>query len=210
MVHRQVSYQCPSHEGLGIPNLGHWLTERLVSLSWSLMRDAVWGHKVKKAFLHLRFNLKAKNCRRPKGEAPYITKCHKVLHSLPGSSDLSQFQKELHQELVVDFALDLLEERFSRLLEEIHSQWNWVPGSGFLNNFEFLLTQNTLPFSPARLSKQASQICLIALAAAVERKKWLSMPSTTVSKSTHFRVTSGSGWFTSTTNSAAQCWLHCR
>ena len=36
-------------------------------------------------------------------------------------------------------------------LEEIHSQWNWAPGSGYLNNSEFSLTwrlvRNALPLA---------------------------------------------------------------
>ena len=48
-------------------------------------------------------------------------------------------------------ASDSLVERLSLSLEEIRSQWNWAPCSGFLNNSEFSLTwrlaQNTLPLA---------------------------------------------------------------
>ena len=37
-------------------------------------------------------------------------------------------------------ASDPLVEQFGWSAEEIHSQWNWAPGSGFLNNSEFSLT----------------------------------------------------------------------
>ena len=46
-------------------------------------------------------------------------------------------------------ASDPLSEQRGWTAEEIHSHWNWVPGSGFLNNYEFSLTwrliQNALP-----------------------------------------------------------------
>ena len=45
---------------------------------------------------------------------------------------------------------DPLSEWHGWTAEEVCSLWNWAPGSGFLNNSEFLLTwrlaQNALPF----------------------------------------------------------------
>ena len=48
--------------------------------------------------------------------------------NLHESNDLSHSQKELYQELVVGSASDLLVVRLGKSLEEIHSQWNLVPG----------------------------------------------------------------------------------
>ena len=48
-------------------------------------------------------------------------------------------------------ASDPLAERLDWSAEEIRSEWNWAPGSGFLNNSEFSLTwrlaRNALAFS---------------------------------------------------------------
>ena len=113
--------------------------------------------------------------------------------TLSESSDLSRSRKGLDRELVVGTASDPFEELLGWSLDEIRSQWNWVPGSGFLNNSEFSLTwrlaRNAYP-SPAGLSNQAWQTCPIAHAAAVVCKKWLCMLCTVASKSAHFRVTS--------------------
>ena len=50
---------------------------------------------------------------------------------------------------MVGSASDPLSERHGWMAEEIHSYWNWAPGSSFLNNSEFSLTwqlaQNALP-----------------------------------------------------------------
>ena len=93
-----------------MPDLeSHWLAERLAFLSHFLRRDTVWEHKVKVAFPRLKSIPKTKSCHRPRSETPFLS----ALHSLPGSSDLSQFQKELYRELVVGFALDLLKEQLS-------------------------------------------------------------------------------------------------
>ena len=100
----------------------------------------VWGQKVKKAFPHLKFNPKAESCHRLRGEALFFTKCCKALRNLLGSSDLSWSRKELYRELVVGITSDPLEKCLGWSLDEIRSQWNWAPGSGFLNNSEFSLT----------------------------------------------------------------------
>ena len=48
-------------------------------------------------------------------------------------------------------ASDPLIEWLSWLMEEVSSQWDWAPGSGFLNNSKFSLTwwlaQNMLPLA---------------------------------------------------------------
>ena len=59
---------------------------------------------------------------------------------LPRSSDLSLPRKKLYHGLVEGSVSDPLEKRLDWLLGEIRSQWNWVPGSSFLNNSEFSLT----------------------------------------------------------------------
>ena len=62
------------------------------------------------------------------------------LPDLPQSSDLSQPQKELYWDLVVGSVLDFLMDWLSWSMEEVRSHWKWVPGLGFLNNSEFLIT----------------------------------------------------------------------
>ena len=103
--------------------------ERLAYLGQSLSRDMMWGQKVRNVFPCLECNPNTEGCCKPRGEALFICKHYKVLCNLPGSSDLSQFWKELYQELVVDSTSDPLVEQFSWSLEEVHSQWNWVPCS---------------------------------------------------------------------------------
>ena len=71
---------------------------------------------------------------------------------------------------MVGTTLDPLRERHGWTAEEVRSHWNWAPGSGFLNNSEFLLSW--------RLARNALQTCSIVLAAAVAWKKRLSTPST--------------------------------
>ena len=89
--------------------------------------------------------------RKPIGEALYHIQWRKALRNLLGSSDLSRFRNELYRGLVVGSDSDPLEELLGWLLEEICSQWNWAPGSGFLNNSEFSFTlqlaRNVLPFA---------------------------------------------------------------
>ena len=101
MVRRQVLHQRLCNGGLGMPDLeSHWLAERLAFPGRSLTRDMVWGQKVKNAFLRLKSNPKAENCRRPRGEAPFFAECRKALRNFPWSSDLSRTRKELYWELV--------------------------------------------------------------------------------------------------------------
>ena len=146
MVRRQICIQRTSNEGLGMPDLeSHWLTERLVYLGRSLSRDAVWRRTASRTFPRLQSDPKAESWRRSVGETPLVCECRRALRNLPGSSDLSQSQKELYRELVVGYALDPL----GWTAEEVCSHWNWAPGSGFLNNSEFSLTwrfaRNALP-----------------------------------------------------------------
>ena len=48
MVCRQVCCQCSRNGGLGMPDLeNNWFTERLACLGQSLLRDMVWGQKVR-------------------------------------------------------------------------------------------------------------------------------------------------------------------
>ena len=141
LVRRQVCYQCPHNGGLGMLDLErHRLAERLAYLGQSLTMDAVWSLKVGVAFPDLRLYPKAKGRCRPRDESPFISECRRALRNLPWSSDLSWTHKELYRGLVVGSALDPKVEWLGWSAEEIHSQWNWVPGLGFLNHSEFLLT----------------------------------------------------------------------
>ena len=141
MVHRQVCCQRPRDGGLGMLDLkSHWLTERLAYLGRSLMTDRVWSLKVRKAFPRQRLNPKTAGRRRPRGEPPFVIKCRKALRNLPQSSDLTQPRKELYRGLVVGSASDPLMMQLGLSAEESRSHWNWVPGSGFLDNSEFSLT----------------------------------------------------------------------
>ena len=101
--------------------------------------DAVWSLKVRVAFPDLRLYPKAEGRCRPRDEPPFVNNCCRALWNLPRSSDLSWTRKELYTGLVVGSATDPLVERFGWLADEIRSQWNWAPGSGFLNNCNFLL-----------------------------------------------------------------------
>ena len=109
----------------------------------------VWRRKVSRNFLRLQSDPKAEGRRKPMGETPFVRECQAALRNLPGSNDISWPLKELYQELVVGSAADPLSERRDWTAEEICSHWNWVPGSSFLNNSEFLLTwrleRNALP-----------------------------------------------------------------
>ena len=152
MVCRQVCCQRPLNGGLGMPDLESYrLAERLAYLGWSLSRDMVWGQKVRDVFPRLDSDSKAEGRCKPKGATPFTHECRKILCKLPRSSDISRSQKKLYLELVVGYASDPLVERLGWLLEDICSQWNWVPGSGFLNNSKFSLTwrlaRNALPLT---------------------------------------------------------------
>ena len=141
MVRRQVCCQRPRDGGLGMPDLeSHWLAERLAYLGRSLMTGRVWSLKVRQAFPRLRVNPKAEGRRKPRGEPPFVIECRKALRNLPRSSDLFRPRKELYRGLVLGSALDPLMVRLSWSAEEARSHWNWVPGSGFLDNSEFSLT----------------------------------------------------------------------
>ena len=120
--------------------MGVWLAERLTYLGRSLTTDAVWGLKVKSAFPRLRSNPEVEGRRRPRDEAPFVYECCRAIRNLPRSSDLSRSRKELYRGLVAGSVSDPLVKRLGWSLEEIRSQWNWAPGSSFLNNSEFLLT----------------------------------------------------------------------
>ena len=53
----------------------HWLDERLVYLGWSLLRDMVWGQKVRDVFPRLESYPKAKAHCKPRGEATFVHEC---------------------------------------------------------------------------------------------------------------------------------------
>ena len=133
-----------------MPDLeSHWLAERLAYLGRSLTGDTVWRLKASRIFPRLKSGPKAEGRRRLLGEALFVCECRKALRNLLGSSDLSRTRKELYRGLVVGAASDPLSERCGWTAEEIHSQWNWAPGSSFLDNSEFSLTwrlaRNALP-----------------------------------------------------------------
>ena len=141
LVCRQVCYQRPRDGGLGMPDLeSHQLAERLAYLGRSLTTDVVWSLMVRVAFPELGLCPSAEGCRRPRDEPPFVIECCSDLRKLPRSSDLSWTHKELYKGLVVGSASDPLVDWLGWSAEEIRSQWNWAPGSGFLNNFEFSLT----------------------------------------------------------------------
>ena len=150
MFRRQVCIQRTLNEGLGMPDLeSHWFAERLAYLGRALTGDAVWRLKVSRTFPRLKSDPKAEGQCRLLGEALFVRECRTALRNLLGSSDVSQPRKELYRELVVGSASDSLCERRGWTTEEIHSHWNWAPGSSFLNNSEFSLTwrlvRNALP-----------------------------------------------------------------
>ena len=88
------------------------------------------------AFPRLSSNPEAEGRRRPKDEAPFVRECRRAIRNLPRSSDLSRSRKELYRGLVVGSASDPLVKLLGWSMEKIRSQWNWAPGSGFLNNFD--------------------------------------------------------------------------
>ena len=141
LVRRQVCHQRPREVGLGMLDLEiHWLAERLAYLDRSLTTEAVWSLKVGVAFPDLSLGPKAEGRRRSRDEPPFVIECRGALRNLPRSNDLSWTRKELYRGLVVGSASDPLVEGLGWSAEEIRSQWNWAPGSGFLNNSEFSLT----------------------------------------------------------------------
>ena len=150
MVRRQVCIQRTRNGGLSMPDLeSHRLVERLAYLGRSLTGDAVWRRKASRTFPRIKSDPKAERRRKPLGEALFVRECRTALRSLLGSSDLSRPRKDLYRELVVASTSDSLCEPRGWTAEEIRTHWNWVPGSSFLNNFEFSLTwrlvRNALP-----------------------------------------------------------------
>ena len=104
----------------------------------------MWRRKTSWTFSRLRSDPKAEGRRKPMGEALFVRECRTALHNLLGPSDLSQPRKELYRELGVGSASDPLSERRGWTAEDIHSHWNWVLGSSFLNN-TWRLARNALP-----------------------------------------------------------------
>ena len=100
-------------------------------------------------FPRLRSNPKAEGRRRPRNEVPFVSVCRRAIRNLPRSSDLSRSRKELYRGLVVGSTLYPQVKQLGWSVVEVCSQWNWAPGSGFLNNSEFSLTwrlaRNALP-----------------------------------------------------------------
>ena len=130
LVRRQVCCQRPRDGGLGMLDLeSNWLAERLAYLGRSLTNDMGWGLKVRNAFLCLRSRLKAaggremKHCLSASAAGPYETYLGPV-----------NFRG-----LVAGSVSDPLARWLGWSVKEIRSQWNWAPGSSFLNN-EFSLT----------------------------------------------------------------------
>ena len=119
----------------------------------------VWGLKVWSAFPHLRSNPEAEGPRKPRDEAPFVHEYHRAIQNLPLSSDLSRSRKELYRGLLVGSISDPLVKRLGWSLEEICSQWNWAPGSSFLNNSKFSLTWR-LARNALALNDWAYRACL--------------------------------------------------
>ena len=141
MVRKQVFYHLPRNRGLGMPDQeNHWFAERLAYLGWSLSTGAVWRRKARKTLPRFMSNSKAEGWRRPRDKALFVRKCWQAPGNLPGSSDLSRFQKELYREIVVGSASNPLVDRLEWSMEEVRSHWNWVPGSVSLNSSRFSLT----------------------------------------------------------------------
>ena len=159
LVCRQVCYQRSRDGGLGMPDLvSHRLAERLAYLGRSLTTAAVWSLKVRVAFPDLGLCPSVEGRHRPRDEPPFVIECRRALRNFPRSSDLSWTRKELYRGLVVGSALDPLVERLGWSAEEIRSQWNWAPGSVFLNN-EFSLTWR-LARNALALNDWAYRACL--------------------------------------------------
>ena len=118
----------------------YWLPESLAYLGRSLLGDAVWRRKTSRTFPRLMSNPKAKGRHTAMSETSFVRECRSALCKFPGSGDLSQPRKEPYWELEVGSASDSLSERHGWTAEEVRFHRNWAPGSGFLNNSEFLLT----------------------------------------------------------------------
>ena len=92
----------------------------------------MWRRKASDTFPRLKSGPKVDGRLKLRSETPFVRECRKALCNLPGSSDLFVSRKQLYRNLVVD--------QLGWSMEEVRSHWNWAPGSGFLNNSEFLLT----------------------------------------------------------------------
>ena len=155
LVSRKVCCQRPREGGLGMPDLeSHWLAERLAYLGRSLTKETVWGHKVRDVFPP-----KAESRRRPRDETRFLIECRRALRNLPRSSDLSWPRRKLYHGLVEGSVSNPKEKRLGWSLGEIRSQWNWAPGSSFLNNSEFSLTWR-LARNALALRDRAYRACL--------------------------------------------------
>ena len=100
----------------------------------------MWGRKVRDVFSRFKSDPKSEGLRKLRGEPPFVHECLKTFRNLSGSSDLPRSRKELYRDLVVGSTSDPLIERLGWSMKEVRLHWNWVPGSGFLNNSEFSLT----------------------------------------------------------------------
>ena len=119
----------------------------------------MWSLKVRVAFPELGLCPSAEGRRRPRDEPPFVIECRGALRKLSRSSDLSWTRKELYRGLVVGSASDPQVDRLGWSAEEIRSQWNWAPGSDFLNNSEFSLTWR-LARNALALNDWAYRACL--------------------------------------------------
>ena len=77
---------------------------------------------------------------RPWDGTLFSNKCRRAIRNLSRFSDLSWSRKKRYRGLVEGSVSDPLEKRLGWSLGEIRSQWNWAPGSSFLNNSEFSIT----------------------------------------------------------------------
>ena len=156
----------------------------------------MWKRKLEVAFLDLASNPKAEDRRWPRGEALFFVKYRNTLLKLPRFSDLSRSRKELYRELMVSTASDPLVEQLGWSLEEIRFQWNWAPGSSFLNNSMFSLTW-WLAWNPLPLRDWTFKAGLADMpdypATVEEWKKRIFTHSTTASGFARFGVISRSG-----------------
>ena len=160
-----------------LPYCRLWSAERLAYLGWSLSRETVWGQKVRDVFPRQESDPEAKGRRKPECATSFTRECRKALVNLLGLVTFFGLE-ELYLKLVVGFASDPLVER------QVRASWT-TPSS---RSPDSLLGMRCR--LPTEYSKGVWQICPIASAAAVARKKQLCMPSTTASEFARFGVTS--------------------
>ena len=86
----------------------------------------------------------------------FSNECRMTIRNLPLSSDLSWFRKKLYRRLEEGSVSDPLEKWLG--WSKICSQWNWAPGSSFLNS-EFSLTWR-LARNALALNDWAYRACL--------------------------------------------------